>query len=224
MLFGGLSRFTLSDYPGKVAAIAFTQGCNFCCPFCHNGSLLPKRVNPSGLIPQRDIVDFLQSRKGSVDALVISGGEPTLHKDLPYFMREVKDLGFLIKLDTNGSHPFMLRQLVANGLVDYIAMDIKAPVHAYRTLAGCDVDFVAIAESIICIAKSGIDHHFRTTFVDAKMSIEDVEMIQAMIPSGSAFKVQAFDASHARDPQWKTLNSSYTQDDLDRLFSPSLAM
>jgi len=142
MLIGGIQRCSFSDYPGKVAAVLFTQGCNFRCPFCHNGTLLSK--NGDNTLEEQEVFDFLKLRKGKLHGVVITGGEPTEHDDLPQFIRKIRELGFVIKLDTNGSHPEMIELLLQEKLIDYFAMDIKAPFNKYNTLCGIDVDIQAI--------------------------------------------------------------------------------
>ena len=190
MLIGGLQPFTLSDYPGTVAAVIFTQGCNFRCPFCHNGSLLPMRA-PSR-IPAERVWDLLERRRGKLKGVVITGGEPTLHADLPEFVRRIRELGYRVKLDTNGSAPAMLRRLLAEGLLDYVAMDVKAPWRKYSDLCGVKAPVDAVRESMRLIAESGLCHEFRTTWVPALLSEGDVSRIRAAIPAGSPYKTQEF--------------------------------
>jgi len=129
MKIGGLHKFSLSDYPGHVAAVVFTQGCNFRCPFCHNGSLIPSSVPDSSLIPQEKVFEFLEDRSSQLDGVVITGGEPTIQPDLPEFIHRIIAMDLLlVKLDTNGSRPEVLHRLLKEKLMDYIAMDIKAPL------------------------------------------------------------------------------------------------
>ncbi|HEC86320.1 MAG TPA: anaerobic ribonucleoside-triphosphate reductase activating protein, partial [Thermoplasmatales archaeon] len=139
MIIGGFQRFSLIDYPGKICAIIFTQGCNFRCPYCHN----PELVNPKLFqepIDENDIFRFLEMRKGKLDAVEITGGEPTLQPDLIEFMRKIKAMGFLIKLDTNGTNPEVVEKIIKNKLVDYIAMDVKAPLEKYEKVVRAKVD------------------------------------------------------------------------------------
>ena len=199
MKIGGLMTFTLNDYPGKVAAIVFTQGCNFRCPFCHNGDLLDAEPGPH-VVSEDALFEFLESRRGRLDGLVISGGEPTLQPDLADFIRRVREFGYAVKLDTNGSRPRVVRELLEAGLLDFVAMDVKAPLHAYERLTGVSVAQDRIAESIRLIAASGVAHEFRTTVVEALLSKEDVEEIQGAIPSGSPHRLQTFRPEHALDP------------------------
>ena len=147
MILGGLVPFSLNDYPGKVAAVVFTQGCNFRCPFCHNGSLLSSLPDPDFSLPETDFFAFLREKRNKLDGVVISGGEPTLHAGLPVFIRSIKTMGFKVKLDTNGSHPRMLETLIRDHLLDYIAMDIKAPIHRYDYLTSVITEKENIIES-----------------------------------------------------------------------------
>lgn len=200
MKFGGLQAFTMSDFPGRLAAIVFTQGCNFRCPFCHNGTLLDPAGTAADPPGESDVLEFLLNRQGKLDGLVITGGEPTLHQDLPDFLRQVKGMGFLVKLDTNGSNPGMLGRLLGQNLVDYIAMDLKAPWEKYTRLAGLPVEPQELEQSVALIAGSGVDHQFRTTYVTPLLSEEDLAAIKTMVPAGSPHKVQTFRPELARDP------------------------
>ena len=197
MKIGGFQGLTLMDYPGHTAAIVFTQGCNFRCPFCHNGSLIP--ANGGGLLDQDSILARLERRRGLLDGVVVSGGEPTIQEDLSGFLERLKVMGFLVKLDTNGSRPDVLRRVLGRGLVDYVAMDVKAPLDKYPRLAGIDCDRPRIEESIGLIASSGIDHQFRTTWVEALLTSGDIERIRASVPEGSDYRVQVFVMENALD-------------------------
>lgn len=199
MEFGGFQPFTLSDFPGRVAAIAFTQGCNFRCPFCHNGELIPGEAAVRSIVSEAYVFQFLEARRGRLEGLVVSGGEPTIHPDLPEFLRRVKAMGLQTKLDTNGSRPEMLADVMAEGLVDYIAMDIKAPFGCYERLAGRPVSTRDLEASIAAIAVSGIAHEFRTTVVDSLLSDADIEAIRAVVPRGSRHRLQPFRPEHALD-------------------------
>ncbi len=165
MIIGGFQPFTLSDFPGHVAAIVFTQGCNWRCPHCHNRSLLKMRRPEQELIPEAHVFDVLHRRRNELDGLVITGGEPTIQEDLARFLHEVRRLGLAIKLDTNGSRPGVIRRLLEEGLLDYIAMDIKAPLDRYESVVGHPVDIGPIQTSIELIKNSGIRHEFRTPMV-----------------------------------------------------------
>ncbi len=189
MEIGGLTPFTLSDYPGKVAAIVFTQGCNFACPFCHNSGLIPTGHGSNEMVK---VLEFLSKRRGRLKAVVISGGEPTIQPDLPFFLQEIKRLGFEIKLDTNGSRPRVLDQLIQMGLLDFIAMDVKAPWRKYEKLSGCKVDTSVIERSIEIISKNNISHLFRTTLVPGLLDESDIQEIRRWLPKDSKHIVQAY--------------------------------
>lgn len=199
MVIGGFQPFTLSDFPGRPAAIVFTQGCNFRCPFCHNGALIPMKSPTRCLIAVDSVLSTLAMRRGRLGGLVITGGEPTLQEGLADFIREVRSMGFSIKLDTNGSRPWILRRLINEGLVDLVAMDIKATPERYRFLSGRPVDFDLIAESIDLIAKSPVEHLFRTTFVKALLNKDDIAAIRRLIPGKSRYIIQPFRPEHALD-------------------------
>ena len=198
MNLGGLQRFSLCDFPGRAAAVVFTQGCNFRCPFCHNGSLIP--TDAAGALDEAELLAFLERRRGQLDGVVVSGGEPTLQSDLEEFLRRVKRLGFEVKLDTNGSRPDTLRRLLRQALVDYVAMDVKAPLAAYERLAGRPVDAAALRESIALIAGSGVAHEFRTTVVPELLADAELAALRAELPPGSPHRCQPFRAAAALDP------------------------
>ncbi len=199
MRIGGFMPFTLSDYPGLPAAVVFTQGCNFRCPFCHNGDLLSAVRPQSQLIPEETVFELLKKRGGRLQGVVITGGEPTLQPDLIPFMQKIREHGCRVKLDTNGSLPKVLREIVQAKLADYIAMDIKAPLETYSRLAGIRVDASVIAESIEIIASCGIPHEFRTTRVNPLLSEADCGAIEGLVPPGSLHKWQTFRPENAMD-------------------------
>ena len=204
MKFGGFQPLTLSDYPGITAAIAFTQGCNFRCPFCHNGALIPPMAAESCLLPESEILNHLRKRRGKLEGLVVTGGEPTIQPALPGFLRRVKSLGYKIKLDTNGSRPEVLAALLEQGLLDYIAMDLKAPLEKYALLGGVSVSMRALEESIALLAWSGVTHEFRTTVVPNLLTPQDLKQIESLVPAGSFWRRQAFRPEHALDPALRT--------------------
>ena len=212
MKIGGLNKFSLSDYPGLVAAVVFTQGCNFRCRFCHNGSLIPSNVPDNSLIPQEKVFEFLEDRGRQLDGVVITGGEPTIQPDLPEFVHRIIAMDLLVKLDTNGSKPNVLRELLENDLVDYIAMDVKAPFAIYDRLTGVHQPTARIKESIKLIARSGIAHEFRTTVVEPLLSPEDVLSIKKLVPAGSTHRLQKFRSEHALDPRLRKCRNSNSGD------------
>lgn len=200
MKIGGFQRFSLSDYPGHVAAIVFTQGCNFRCPFCHNGALIPREAEGGGAVAESLVLEYLGSRVGRLDGVVVTGGEPTLQPDLASFLGKLKSMGYAVKLDTNGSRPGVVRDLLLRGVVDFFAMDVKAPLTRYDRLAGVPVAAERIRESISLIAGSGLPHEFRTTHVPALLDEVDLRGIERLVPHGSPHRVQAFEPEHALDP------------------------
>jgi len=210
MLIGGLHKFSLIDYPEKIAAVVFTYGCNFRCPYCHNPELLyPKK---DGLIPELQIFDFLKTRTNKLDAVVISGGEPCLQQDLIEFMRKIKDMGFLVKLDTNGSFPQKIQEIIELGIVDYLAMDVKGPVNKYRHITNSNVNTNNILQSIDIIINSSIDHEFRTTVVKSQLAREDIFQISSLIKGSKRYYLQKFIPSKTLDQSFST-QKSYTEEE-----------
>jgi pyruvate formate lyase activating enzyme len=163
MKISGLQKMTLLDYPGKVACTVFLAGCNFRCPFCHNSELLDGTAE--AVMDREEFLRFLSKRKGLLDAVCVSGGEPTLQRSLPEFLEEIKAMGFAVKLDTNGSRPHVLRELVSRGLVDYVAMDIKNSPDRYGATVGAETPLEQLEESIRFLAAGAVDYEFRTTVV-----------------------------------------------------------
>lgn len=199
MIICGLQKLTLLDYPGKMACIIFTKGCDFRCPFCHNASLVinaqqnDDRPYDIETYSENDILSFLKKRHGILDGVVITGGEPTLQKDLIPFIGKVKELGYNVKLDTNGNHPQVVSDLLKEGLIDYIAMDIKNCKEKYaRTIGLSTFDITNIIHSVDIIKNSGIDYEFRTTVVDAFHSKEDFESIGKWLAGAKAYYLQNF--------------------------------
>ena len=190
MNFAGMQKLTLLDYPGKVACIVFTKGCNFRCPFCHNASLVEGGQGP--LISDTEVLAFLSKRMGVLEGICISGGEPLLQKDIADFMRKVKKLGYAVKLDTNGSNPEILHELICEGLVDYVAMDIKNTVEKNDKTCGTEVDISKIKKSIEILKTSGIDYEFRTTLVNELHTVSDVEEIGKELKGDSKYFLQSF--------------------------------
>ncbi|NTV45134.1 MAG: anaerobic ribonucleoside-triphosphate reductase activating protein, partial [Chlorobiales bacterium] len=191
MRIGAFQKFSMIDYPGKLSAIVFTQGCNFRCPYCHN----PELVLPELFAPPLDatsIIDFLKTRVRKLDAVVVTGGEPTLHGGLAGFLSTVKALGFLTKLDTNGTNPGGLGELLKQGLLDYVAMDIKSPPEKYAEVAQTSVNAEALQRSIDLIRASRVAFQFRTTVVHPLHSADDIKAIQKWIGSGVPLRLQNF--------------------------------
>ena len=190
MDFFGLMRLTLLDYPGHVACTFFTGGCNFRCPFCHNTPIVMR--DESGKISEREALEFLIKRKGVLDAVCISGGEPLLSDGLISFMGKVKSLGYLVKLDTNGSFPKRLEMVIKSGFCDYVAMDIKNSLEEYSKTAGIEVDTSDIKKSIDIIRNSGIEHEFRTTVVKKLHSVDGMESLAQLIENEEKYFIQSY--------------------------------
>jgi pyruvate formate lyase activating enzyme len=190
---GGLQKFTLIDYPGKIATTVFLMGCNFRCAFCYNSAIvLPEKIKKQKPIPQKEFFDFLKERKSLLDAVCIGGGEPTIYKDLPNFIRKIKKMGFLVKLDTNGSNPTMLKSLIDKKLVDYVAMDIKAPKEKYDLVCQKKINIKDIEKSIKILKEGKIDYEFRTTIVPTLHTKEDILKILKWIRSSKKYYLQNF--------------------------------
>lgn len=207
MQYAGFIKQSLKDYPGKIAAVLFSQGCNFSCPFCHNGDLVIKSTKlEQTALDITDLIDFLQERKGFLDAVVFSGGEPTLHDAIIHDIRLVKDLGYLVKLDTNGTNPQIIEKLLEEKLLDYVAMDIKAPLDFKKYQKACgkltSQQFFNLRNSIHLLRNSGIEVEFRTTIVPGLHSEEDVVEIARYLKGCSKYTLQQF------NPRF-TLNSDY---------------
>jgi len=214
MLIGGLHKLSLIDYPGKLSAVVFTRGCNFRCPYCHNPELIES--NGGDIIEEDKILSFLDERKGKLDGVVVTGGEPTLQSDIVEFLERIKRLGFFVKLDTNGSYPERIKELIDRKLLDYIAMDIKAPLYKYNRTTLTSIDTERIVESIHLIMNSGIDYEFRTTVVRSLLSRDDFPKIGEMIKSAKLFVLQEFRPTKTLDPDFLK-ETSYTKRELEEI-------
>lgn len=195
MRIHGFQKTTLLDYPGHLAATVFFGGCNFLCPFCHNASLV---LSPDSLpaIPEDEILNTLKKRKGILEGVCITGGEPTLEVGLPDFIKKIKDLGLLVKLDTNGSNPGILKELLSQGLLDYVAMDIKSSPDKYPAAIGKDsFPLKNISESIRLLLTDKIDYEFRTTVVKELHTSSDLVLIGEWIKGAKAYYLQAYKES-----------------------------
>lgn len=177
------------DYPGKIATTVFISGCNFRCPYCHNSSIIvpkPARYSPE------DILRYLARRKNLIDGVCITGGEPTLWKGLKSLMAQIKSSGFSVKLDTNGSRPDVLEDIIAKGLVDYIAMDVKAPLEGYRTYLTRVSDVEKVCISVDMIKAAGIDYEFRTTVHPKLLSIDDIKKMGSWLKGAKKYVLQGY--------------------------------
>lgn len=205
MKIGGLQKVSLIDYPGKISAVLFTQGCNFRCPYCHNPELVdPARYND--LLAEKDILEFLSTRQGKLEAVTITGGEPTVQDDLIPLIRAIRAMGFSIKLDTNGSCPKVMESLLKEKCVDFIAMDVKAPLEKYADVVKASVNPDDIRRSIRLILKSRIPHEFRTTVVYSQLTPEDVFSIATEMTGAKRYVLQKFQKT-------KTLDDKYLEEE-----------
>jgi|YNPNPStandDraft_1061719.scaffolds.fasta_scaffold50450_1 pyruvate formate lyase activating enzyme len=224
---GGLQKLTLIDFPGKLAATVFLSGCNFRCPFCYSSELvLPEKIKNQPRISEKEFFAFLKERKGMLEGVVICGGEPTINKQLPQFCQKIKKLGFLVKLDTNGSNPKMLKKLIDEKLVDYVAMDIKAPlgknfqfsisnfqtnsesqIPKYEIATGVKAETDKIKESIKLIKNSDVDYEFRTTVVPGIHQKEDILQIARDISPAKKYFLQNFKPGKNINPVFEKVES-----------------
>lgn len=193
MNIGGFEKFTMVDYPGKLAATVFTVGCSFRCPFCHN----PEFVNHGAWSMEHGVIEkeffkFLEDRRGKLEAVCITGGEPTIQPDIISFIEKIKKMGFLVKLDSNGTRPDVLRKIINKKIVDYIAMDIKNTPEKYSETAGVKVDIERVKLSVKLIINSGIDYEFRTTVVPGFHNEKDFQIIAEWIGGARAYFLQEF--------------------------------
>lgn len=193
MKISGFDKLTLLNYPDKVACTIFTSGCNLRCPFCHNSGLVTNNYNE---ISFGSIYEYLKKRIGILDGVCITGGEPLIHADIKDYIKKIKDLGYLVKIDTNGCNPKLLKELIDLKLVDYIAMDIKNIYSKYDITSGVKVNIDNIKKSISIIENSGIDYEFRTTIVKEFHSTQDIKEILSYISSNSNYYIQNFKNSN----------------------------
>ena len=187
----GFEKLSLVDFDTHTACTLFTAGCNFRCPFCHNGDLV---INPTEFqrVTDDDIFGYLNKRKGLIDAVVITGGEPTLQKDLPKFAKRIKDLGFAVKLDTNGTNPEMLKRLVKEKLIDYVAMDVKSSKEGYQKAIGLKGFPSKVAESVEYLKTNAIDYEFRITLVDELITLSDIQQMADWLKNSKIIVLQRF--------------------------------
>ena len=204
MVFHGFQKMTMLDFPGNVACTVFTPGCNFRCPFCHN-SLLVTRMNDNEIYTEDDILSYLKKRQGVIDGICISGGEPLMHDDIFDFVSKVKELGFLVKIDTNGSYPDKLRKLIDSGNIDYVAMDIKNCQGKYaETVAIPKFDFEPVRKSVQILLEGKINYEFRTTVVKEFHTPQDMVLIGELIKGTDRYFLQHFIESEGNIQQGLT--------------------
>jgi pyruvate formate lyase activating enzyme len=219
MTFGGFQKTDLINFPGLVASTVFTRGCNFRCPYCHNPEFVIQGSDQTYFgetYTDEEILSYLKKRAGLLDGLVITGGEPTLHADLPDFIREVRAIGLKVKLDTNGGRPDVLHSLLESGLLDYVAMDIKAPLDKYDLLGFNSPK--AIEKSVKILNASDLDHEFRTTCVKAIITEDDFPKMAALIGPDAKWYLQPFNPAKTLDPQYGS-ESTYSAAELKQIAS-----
>ena len=190
---------SLVDYPNKPAITIFTGGCNLNCPFCHNGELVALREGEF----EEPVLEFLKQRRDKLDAVCISGGEPTIHSDLDEFIGEIQSLGYSVKLDTNGSKPEVLQKLLAENLLDYVAIDVKSSPYRYHQATGGMLDFDIVATTIRVVQESGIDYELRTTVVPGIVDLEDLEVIAEILGPMKCYALQQFRPRKTLDPAFE---------------------
>ncbi len=190
MLISGIQKLTLLDFPGKTACTIFCYGCNFLCPFCHNALLVTEKAEK--FIDEEEIFSFLKKRQGILDGVCVTGGEPTLQKDLKAFLKRIKEMGFAVKLDTNGYKPDLLKEIIDEGLCDYVAMDIKNTPEKYALTVGKAIDTDKILESISILKEGKIPCEFRTTVVKEFHTEEDIKEIARLLKGDIPFFLQQF--------------------------------
>ncbi|MCX6707760.1 MAG: anaerobic ribonucleoside-triphosphate reductase activating protein [Candidatus Woesearchaeota archaeon] len=211
VLIKGLQKTTLVDYPGKMACAVFLAGCNFRCHYCHNPDLIEKsRYDNQKTITEAEFFGFLESKMKWLDGVVITGGEPCMNNDLFKFMKKIKEMGFPVKLDTNGSFPGMLRYIIDNDLVDYIAMDVKAPLEKYEKVISAKVNADALRSSIDAVKKAGkgekgIDYEFRITVVPTLHTKDDLRKIGELLKGSKKIVLQQFSNKIVYDPEFSSI-------------------
>ncbi len=201
---GGLQKLTLIDFPGRLAATVFLTGCNFRCPFCYSSELvLPEKIKKQPKISEKELFKFLKERKELIDAVVLCGGEPLTSKGLVPLIKKIKKMGFLVKLDTNGSDPALLKKLIDEKLVDYVAMDIKGPKERYSEFAGVKVNIKKIQKSIDILKEGKVDCEFRSTIVPTLHKKEDVIEMAKWIRGAKKYYLQNFRPEKTIDPKFE---------------------
>jgi pyruvate formate lyase activating enzyme len=214
MIIGGFQRFSLIDYPDKICAIVFTQGCNFRCPYCHNPELVDTKRSANIGLTEDEVLSFLDRRKGKLNAVTITGGEPLLQSGLSAFLSAIKRLGYLVKLDTNGSFPSRLEGIMQSKFVDYIAMDIKTSLDKYNQVIKRKIDTRKILDSIRLIMDSGLEYEFRTTVVKAFFERDNFYKIGQLIKNAHLYVLQKFVPSKTLDDTFLGMKSC-TDEEID---------
>jgi len=203
---GGLQKLTLIDFPGRIASTVFVIGCNFKCPWCYSSELvLTEKIKKQPKILEKEFLEFLKERKKLLEGLVLCGGEPSINKKLPALIKKIKKLGYLVKLDTNGSNPKMLKKLIKTKLIDYVAMDMKLPKERYPEIFGKRVKIEDIEESIKILKEGKVDYEFRTTVVPTVLNKEDILKIAKWIRGAKRYYLQNFRPEKTIDPEFEKI-------------------
>lgn len=218
MIFNGFNKTDLVNFPSSIAATVFVRGCNFRCPYCHNVSLVDPKEYSQEEYPEEEIFEYLNQRKNFLDGVVVTGGEPTLYKEIPEFIRKVKAMGLQVKLDTNGTNPEMVKSLIAENLLDFLAMDIKAPFDKYQPFIGNAIIDVAslIRETVDILRHSNIPYEFRTTCPKNLLTPEDFDAIAAELKDDETWYLQEFNPHVTLDATYGSAKS-YTAEELETI-------
>jgi len=223
MKIGGLQKTTLIDFPGRIAATVFLIGCNFSCPWCYSSEIvLPEKIKNHPIFPEKEFFKFLKERKGLLEGIVVCGGEPTSNKDLPVFIKKIKKMGYFVKLDTNGSNPKMLGELIKKKLINYVAMDVKLPKDRYGEIFRGNIKVEDIEKSIKILNNSNIDFEFRTTIVPTIHQKKDILEIVRWISPAKKYFLQNFRAEKTINPAFIEIRP-YSQEwllDIQKTIAP----
>ncbi len=221
MKFGGVQKNSLIDYPGKISCVLFLSGCNFRCLYCHNPELATGCSECLSEADEHEVYAFLESRKGFLDGVVISGGEPTLYdKELMGLCEKIKSMGYPVKVDTNGSRPAVIQELISRKLVDYLAMDIKTDPPEYEKVIQKECDYSNILASIRIIMESGLPYEFKTTCVKPLIDRQAIENICHLIQGAKLYALQQFQPTEVLNPEFfKNKDCRYTEDELGQFRS-----
>jgi len=211
----GFQKTSLIDYPGKVCSVVFLAGCNLRCPFCQNPDLVLHHQKMKDIKTER-VIEHISSNRKWIDGVCITGGEPTIYQDLPGFAQKIKKMGFFVKLDTNGTNPGMLDYMLKNCLVDYVSMDIKAPLESYNKSTNVEIDKEAIQKSVETIKGSGVDYEFRTTVVPSLFKTKDALMVGQWLEGSRKFAIQQFRPTVTLDKAYQR-KKPYTEKRLNEL-------
>lgn len=215
MRIGAIQKTTLIDYPGKISAVIFVQGCNFRCGYCHNPELVNQKLWGEPL-SEKEVFTFLRGKIGKLQGVCITGGEPALQSDLLDFVKKIKEMGYLVKLDTNGSKPKALQNLLIKDLVNYVAMDIKGPLGKYKKITHSKIDPERILESINLLQSSKINFEFRTTVVKKQLEAKDILEIGTLVKGAPLYVLQRFVPTKVLDPNFMD-EESYSREEFERL-------